>query len=130
MASVSVVIPVFNGAATIARAIESVLAQDYRDEYEIIVSDDGSTDDTPSILARFQGRIRVTRQSNRGAAAARNAGVATCSSELLAFLDADDTWMPPKLRKMVPVIQNFPQAALIYSDAIEVDENDQPMAQS
>jgi glycosyltransferase involved in cell wall biosynthesis len=130
MAYVSVVIAVYNGEATIARAIESVLAQDCSDDFEIIVADDGSTDGTRAILETYQSRIRVIRQNNRGAAAARNAGVAVSSGEVLAFVDADDVWLPQKLRNTVPVIRSSRRIVLVYSDAVEVDEEDRPTALS
>ncbi|MGH7923249.1 MAG: glycosyltransferase family 2 protein, partial [Candidatus Binatus sp.] len=72
MARVSVILPVYNGAATIERALRSVFDQTFTD-YEIVITDDGSTDDTPSILAKYGDKIRIVRQANRGLPAARNA---------------------------------------------------------
>ncbi len=88
---VSVVIPTFNRAACVGEAIESVLAQTFRD-YEIIVVDDGSTDDTAAVLAKCAQRIRVLRQQNRGASLARNAGISAALGDWIAFLDSDDLW--------------------------------------
>ena len=120
MSSVSVVIPVFNSAATIARAVASVLAQRFGGKVEVIVVNDGSTDGSAEVLREFGDRIRIIEQANRGAAAARNAGVAVASGEYLAFLDADDQWLPEKLAKTVPVFERNPAAVLVFSDAIPV----------
>ncbi len=77
--SVAVIIPVFNGAATVSAAIHSALEQNFAGDYEVIVVDDGSTDTTAAILASFGARIRIVSQANRGLAAARNAGAAAAS---------------------------------------------------
>ena len=95
--SISVVIAVYNGGATIRRAIESVLAQTYQ-AHELIVVDDGSTDDTAAVVAEFGDRVRYLRQSNSGVSAARNAGAAAATGDWLAFLDADDWYYPDRLR--------------------------------
>ncbi len=95
MPRVSVIIPTFNRARCLAEAVESVLAQDFPG-FELIVVDDGSTDETPSILARYPG-VTVIRTENRGVAAARNLGAARATAGRLAFLDSDDLWLPRKL---------------------------------
>lgn len=115
MIAVSTIIPVYNGAETIARAIDSALAQDFEGQ-EIIVVNDGSTDDTAEILARYRDRIRAIHQQNRGVSAARNAGAKIAYGKYLAFLDADDTWLPEKLSKVVLALENNPQAVLAFSD--------------
>jgi glycosyltransferase involved in cell wall biosynthesis len=94
---ISVVIPVYNGERFLREAIESVLSQDYP-ALEIIVVDDGSTDSSATIAESFGSVVQCMRQENRRAAAARNAGVAVSKGGLLAFLDADDVWLPGKLR--------------------------------
>jgi glycosyltransferase involved in cell wall biosynthesis len=86
----TVVVPVHNGAAYVGEAIDSVLAQRAGDAVELVAVDDGSTDDTPQLLAALGERIRVVRQANAGLSAARNAGIGAARGELLAFLDADD----------------------------------------
>src|SRR5579859_7632126 len=118
MSRVSVVIPVFNNAPTIERAVASVLAQCFDGEVEVIVVNDGSTDGSTDILRGFGDRIHVIEQANRGAAAARNAGVAVATGEYVAFLDADDEWLPQKLAKTVPVLEGSPAVVLVFSDAI------------
>ena len=97
---VSVIIPVFNGERFLAEAIESVLAQDY-DPLEIIIIDDGSTDNTPRIAAGYADRIRYVRQKNGGPAAARNTGLLHSHGGAVSFLDADDLWTPGKLMSQV-----------------------------
>src|SRR5882672_407459 len=101
---VSVIIPTYNRAAVVGAAIESVLDQTYRD-FEVIVVDDGSTDETPATLNRYADRIRVVRQTNAGAAAARNRGIAASRSALIAFQDSDDLWLPHKLERQVALMQ-------------------------
>jgi len=93
MAKVSIIVAVYNGAATIDRELRSIFAQTFTDS-EVVVVNDGSTDDTASVLARHSDRIRVITQPNRGLSAARNAGVRGSAGEYVAFLDDDDEWMP------------------------------------
>jgi glycosyltransferase involved in cell wall biosynthesis len=106
---VSVVIPVYNRAHLIERAIGSVLAQTYRN-FEIVVVDDGSTDDLAGILSRTAPAQlrRVTHPRNRGAAAARNTGVSAAAGEYVAFLDSDDIWYPQKLAAQVAAMRDQP----------------------
>ena len=94
--SISVIIPTYNRARLVTQAIDSVLAQTYKD-YEIIVVDDGSTDGTRQALEPYQDRIRYIYQENRGAAAARNLGIKSSNGKWVAFLDSDDRWLPEKL---------------------------------
>lgn len=95
---ISVVIPAFQCAAQLGQAIESVLGQRYPpDEYEIIVVDDGSTDETSQVARRYGSRVRYFYQENGGVASARNAGIAASRGAQIAFLDADDYWLPDRL---------------------------------
>lgn len=93
---VSCVVPVHNGARYVTAALDSIFAQTWR-PIEVIVVDDGSTDETPELLAQYPHPIRVVRQENAGPARARNQGVALAAGEFLAFQDADDLWVPHKL---------------------------------
>jgi len=109
---ITVLIPAFNAASTIERALDSVLAQTY-DDYEIIVVDDGSRDATSEIVAGYDNdRIRLLRlASNQGASSAVNEGLAAARGELVAFLDADDEWLPTKLAKQVEALSRNPAAS-------------------
>jgi glycosyltransferase involved in cell wall biosynthesis len=118
---VSVIIPVYNGAATIDRALTSVFDQTFTD-YEVVICDDGSTDDTPAVLAKYGEKIHIVRQANRGLPAARNAAIAAGRGELLALIDHDDEWLPQKLELSVAAMTADPGASLLYSDKIVVNE--------
>jgi hypothetical protein len=122
---VSVVIPVFNNEATVARAIESALAQELDGELEVVVVNDGSTDGTRARLDAYRGRVMVLDRANGGQAAARNAGVHASHGEYIAFLDADDEWLEGKLQKAVAVLDRDPRCVMVFHDAIEVDGNRQ-----
>ena len=115
--TVSVIIPVFNGEATIAAAIDSVLAQEFRGDVEVIVVNDGSTDATASVLDDYRGRVTVLDRVNGGPASARNAGVRASRGEYVAFLDADDIWMPDKLTKTLAALDHDSGAAMVYTNA-------------
>lgn len=108
---ISCVIPVFNSARYIAEAIESALGQCYP-VVEIIVVDDGSTDDTAEVVKRFSDRVTHIYQSNAGPASARNRGITAATGELVALLDADDLWMPDKTSIQAERFQAQPQLQL------------------
>src|SRR4051812_26873537 len=95
---VSVIIPTYNRANVVSEAVESVLNQTYS-KVELIVVDDGSTDDTLEKLRRFGNTITVITQENAGPSAARNAGIANARGDLIAFLDSDDLWLPTNLER-------------------------------
>lgn len=103
---VSVVIPTYNRARTIGKAIDSVLAQSFQD-LEVIVVDDGSQDDTSEVLSRFGSRIRLIRQENCGVSAARNAGIREARGKWIAFLDSDDEWRPEKLARQMDCLKKY-----------------------
>ena len=128
MPKVSTILAVYNGAATIDRALRSIFAQTFTDN-EIIVVNDGSTDDTPAVLARYGDRIRVVNQPNRGASAARNTAAYASLGEYIAFIDDDDEWMPAKLARCVPVLDAEPECALVYTLVLKVDQQGLPMGQ-
>ncbi|RJP39856.1 MAG: glycosyltransferase [Desulfobacteraceae bacterium] len=116
---VSVIIPTFNRAWAVGRAIDSVLEQDYR-PFELIVVDDGSTDQTAEILARYGDQLTVVCRENRGVSAARNAGVARAQGDLIAFLDSDDFWRPQKLTVQVDFFTSRPDALICQTGEIWV----------
>src|SRR5689334_4952969 len=97
---VSVILPVYNGASFVCRAIETALLQTYS-HVEIIAVDDGSTDSSFEILARYGDRVQVIRQQNAGVAAARNSAISASRGEFVAFLDQDDWWLPEKIEQQV-----------------------------
>lgn len=110
--TVSVVIPAYRSERTIRRAIDSVLAQTVAAK-EIIVVDDGSPDGQALIVEQYGAPVRLLRQANAGAAAARNRGIDHASGDFLAFLDADDYWEPQKLQHQLEIVRRFPQVGLL-----------------
>ena len=119
---VSVIIPVYNNAQYIGEAIASVLRQTYTD-YEIIVINDGSTDDINRAIATYFNQIRYVRQENQGVSAARNRGLYLARGELIAFLDADDIFLPDKLAQQVAVFDSQPNVGIVNSgfEVIQAD---------
>lgn len=105
---VSVVMPAYNVAWCVGRAVDSVLAQDYG-ACELIVVNDGSTDKTAEVLAAYGDAITVIHQGNRGMSAARNAGMRAARGEYVAFLDSDDWWLPGKLSRQVELLHSRPE---------------------
>ena len=114
---VSVVIPTYNRAWVVKEAVDSVLAQDYKD-FELIVVDDGSTDDTSEVLASYGDDIRVYFQENKGVSAARNRGMAEASGRFIAFLDSDDLWLPKKLSAQVEFFHQKPDALICQTEEV------------
>lgn len=110
---VSSIIPTYNRAETIMRAVNSALSQDYK-PHELIVIDDGSEDETGQLLKPLadKGELLLIRQANRGVSAARNQGLKLARGTLIAFLDSDDEWLPGKIRAQVEYFQRNPQAVL------------------
>lgn len=127
---VSVIIPTFNRAARVQRAIVSALEQSHS-SVEIIVVDDGSTDGTAETLSERFGndpRVQLIRTDNRGAAAARNTGLDHATGSHVAFLDSDDEWCPWKLEFQLECLHTVPEAGLVWSDMRAVDPDDTPIA--
>jgi glycosyltransferase involved in cell wall biosynthesis len=108
---VSVIIPTYNRGWIVKEAIDSVFEQDFSD-YELIVVDDGSDDNTPTILKAYGKKIIVLHQANKGVSAARNRGIAAASGRLIAFLDSDDLWLPRKLSAQVKFFKDHPDAVI------------------
>jgi teichuronic acid biosynthesis glycosyltransferase TuaG len=114
MPTVSVIIPAYNAEAFLARAIRSVEAQSFRD-FELVVVDDGSTDGTADVARGFSG-VRYVRGSHQGEAGARNLGLEEATGELVAFVDADDEWLPEKLARQVAFMEEL-GSSFSYTDA-------------
>ncbi len=123
---VSVVLPAYNSSHVLGRAIDSVIAQTVP-TWELLVVDDGSTDDTATVLAQYRqelgDRLIVIRQRNGGAGTARNAGIDASSGEFIAFLDADDVFCRHKLERQMQLFHLRPDVGLVYSDCACVDLN-------
>lgn len=121
---VSVIVPVFNRASLVSQAIESILAQTYRN-IEVIVINDGSTDGTEEILARYAGQypdhVRVLKQLNAGQVVAKNRGIRAAEGEYIAFLDSDDTWKRDKLDLQIPLFHG--NVGLVYCAIHEIDDS-------
>lgn len=128
MPKASIVVPAFNCAKTLPETLASLCRQTFED-FEIVVIDDGSTDETPQIAEEHAGRdprIRVVRQPNRGLAGARNSGIATASAAFIGFCDADDLWHPSKLATHMEHFDASPQVGLSYSGSVLIDEHSTP----
>jgi len=118
---VSVVIPTYNRAFFLKEAIESVLEQTFMD-YEIIVVNDGSTDDTGKVIQEFGPRIKYYYQENQGRSNARNCGIRAAIGEYIAFLDSDDVFLPEKLAIQVKALDDNPEYGMVYTHALAMDE--------
>lgn len=119
---VSVIVPAFNAGTHIREALESIAGQRGGAALEVIVVDDGSTDDTREQVSAFiqaasgAVRLRLVSQANAGPSAARNHGIRESSADLIAFLDADDLWPPERLRIQLALLDQYPQAGLVFGD--------------
>jgi len=110
---VSVIIPTYNRGQFIVQALESVLSQTFHD-YEIVVIDDGSKDNTREILKRFESKIRPIYQDNQGISKTRNRGIKESFGEYIAFLDSDDYWTSDKLAQQVKILDSKPKVGIVY----------------
>ena len=120
MPKVSIVIPTYNRARYVTEAIDSVLSQTFLD-YEVIVVDDGSTDNTKDVLRRYGDKIRYMYQPNSGVGAARNAGVRSAVGEWLAFLDSDDIWLPEYLSCQMEQASQNPSAHTLMTNSVRFE---------
>jgi glycosyltransferase involved in cell wall biosynthesis len=118
---VSVIVPAFNAERFIEASLASVLAQTF-DNYEVIVVDDGSTDRTGQVVRGVGGPVTYVWQANQGPAVARNTGIACARGRLICFLDADDCWVPDKLRTQVAFMDAHPDVGMVFADEDEFDE--------
>lgn len=123
MTFASIIVPAFNVEDTLRDTIEALLAQTY-DLFEIIVVDDGSSDNTPRIAAEFlrNPRVRVIRRPNRGLAGARNTGISIARGSVIGFCDADDIWLPEKLERHVRHLEANPKVGVSYSGSALIDD--------
>lgn len=121
---VSVVIPAYNKADFTIRTIESVLNQTYTN-IEIIVVDDGSTDDTPRKIIKYNDQVTYIRKENGGACSARNAGIKAASGDYVALIDCDDIYYPEKIQKSVECLASDPEIGFVYNSAYFINEDDE-----
>ena len=124
---VSVIIPTYNSARFLTDAIDSVLAQTFKD-FEVIVIDDGSTDETESLILKYGSALRYIRQENRGVALTRNHGIDESRGKYVAFLDADDVWLPHKLERQLAALRGKDNFRACYSAFSVADDNLRPIA--
>lgn len=117
---VSVVIPTYNRAELCGAAVRSVLSQTYG-RLEVIVVDDGSTDDTEATVRRYGDPVRYVRQHRSGVAAARNRGMDLADGEFIGFLDSDDTWLPWKIEAQVEILRRLDEVGMVWTDMCAVD---------
>ncbi|MFH1198794.1 MAG: glycosyltransferase family 2 protein [Candidatus Omnitrophota bacterium] len=122
MELVSVIIPTYNRQHYIKEAVESALAQDYL-KIEVIVVDDGSQDNTESVLAPYAGRIKYIKQENSGPAKARNHGIKAARGEFITFLDSDDKYFSRKVSRQAEYLRNHSECGLVYSDCEYFDDS-------
>lgn len=125
---VSVVIPSFNRARLLPRAINSALAQTYR-SIQVVVADDGSTDETSAVTETFGESVTYVRQDNAGVSSARNLGIRHSRGEFIAFLDSDDSWQPWKIEAQMGALRGYPDAGLVWTDMVAVDDRDNVLAE-
>ncbi|MEK7790803.1 MAG: glycosyltransferase family 2 protein [Deltaproteobacteria bacterium] len=126
---VSVIIPTYNRAAYLKEAIESVLRQTYPPS-QLIVVDDGSTDETPTVLSFYKERIKCLYQKNRERGAARNLGIRSSHGEYVAFLDSDDLWLPDHLKMCVSALEMEPDHGVAFSNAYRIDASGKIIAKN
>ncbi len=119
MPKVSVIIPTYNREKFVAKAIDSILSQTFRD-YEIIVVDDGSTDNTRQILGPYGAKITYLYQENSGVSAARNTGIQHATGEWIAFLDSDDEWHPEYLSRQIGRVSSHPGAIFHMTNSVHI----------
>ena len=123
---VSVIIPTYNRAMRCKAAVESVLSQTHSN-VEAVVVDDGSRDNTREVISGMDERVKYIFQANGGVSAARNTGLNAATGDYIAFLDSDDSWLPWKLEAQLSALRAFPEAGMVWTDMLAVDENGAPL---
>lgn len=126
MPEISIIIPSYNSGKHLTETIDSILAQTFRD-IELIVVDDGSSDQTPALVKTYGASVRLIEQPNAGVCVARNRGLSEASGRFICFMDHDDYWFPEKLQRQLEVFKTHPEAGVVYSSFIEwhADEDGQ-----
>lgn len=117
MFKVSVIVPTYNRCVLLKRALESIFAQTFSD-YEVIVIDDGSTDDTAEMMRKNFPNVIYSQQQNKGVSSARNNGLLEAKGEWIAFLDSDDEWLPQKLEKQLELIESNPEYKICHTEEL------------
>lgn len=115
MPEISVIIPTFNRSTTVVRAVDSVLTQSFS-SYELIVIDDGSTDETARVLSPYENKIRYIKQTHSGVSAARNNGISLARGNIITFLDSDDYWLPDKLKVQMDFFRNNQDISIVQTE--------------
>lgn len=123
MTKVSVIIPVYNGEKYLSETLDSIIGQTFTD-WEIVAVNDGSSDNSLNVLCEYQSKLglkmKVINQKNRGVSVARNVAIDTSEGEYLAFIDADDIWLPEKLEKQIELLEDNRNVALVYSNLLNL----------
>jgi glycosyltransferase involved in cell wall biosynthesis len=119
---VAIVMPAYNAAKYLPKSVESVLNQTYLD-FELIIVDDGSSDETKKVLEPYRNRISYIYQSNGGISKARNTGIQSTACDYIALMDADDIWFPEKLERQMEFFKEYPELALVFCDLEFFDEH-------
>jgi glycosyltransferase involved in cell wall biosynthesis len=125
---VSIIIPTYNHQIYIGGAIQSVLEQSYQN-FEVIVVDDGSQDNTKEVVAKFGNRVKYIWQKNKGLSGARNTGIKNATGKYISLLDSDDLYEPDFLKTLIGILDNNPQLDAVYCSAHAVDKNNQSLPQ-
>lgn len=123
MPRVSVVMPSYNSAAWLDRTLASIMQQTYQD-FEVVVADDGSKDNTREVVARYGPKVKYLHQQNAGVSAARNLALSGASGEFIAHMDSDDLWYPTKLAKQVEYLDAHPECGVVHTECAIIDDDD------
>jgi glycosyltransferase involved in cell wall biosynthesis len=119
---ISIILPTYNRAHCVTRAIDSAIYQTYKN-IELIVVDDGSTDNTEEVLKKYTDKVVYIKQGNAGASAARNTGISKAKGEYVAFIDSDDVWLSNKLEKQVLCFDKNPEISLVFTNVTIINED-------